>query len=95
MQVATAQGVSVRPPSSIQRPIEAGWLVAATLLPLMITHEDFMVGFIQTPKVFILRTAALYLLAMVAFESALARPRTPPWDERPVLQRLVQALRQA
>ena len=52
---------------------EAGWLVAAVLVPAAIMHEDFMVGFIQMPKVFVLRTAALYLGAMFAIEWALGR----------------------
>ena len=56
--------------------IEAGWLVAAALIPVAITHEDFMLGFVQAPKVFVLRTTAFYLVVMLAFEWALNSPRT-------------------
>ena len=50
--------------------IEAGWLLAAALVPVAITHEDFMLGFIQMPKVFVLRTTALYLVVLITFEWA-------------------------
>ena len=55
--------------------IEAGWLLAAALVPVAITHEDFMLGFIQMPKVFVLRTTALYLVVLITFEWALSSPR--------------------
>lgn len=71
--------------------IEGGWLVAAVLVPAAITHEDFMVGFIQMPKVFVLRTVALYLIAVIAFGWAL-RPRSTRRAEGSVRSRLWRAL---
>ena len=56
--------------------IEAGWLLAAALIPLAVTHEDFMLGATEMPKVFVLRTTALYLVVMVTLEWALSGPRT-------------------
>ena len=74
-QIAVSTGaLRARLPNAI----EAGWLVAAVLIPVAITHEDFMVGFVQMPKVFVLRTAALYLVVMIAFEWALRRRPTQP-----------------
>ena len=75
---SNARAGSTGSQTGIQKVIEAGWLFAAVLVPAIIAHEDFMVGFIQMPKVFVLRTAALYLLVALALEWALARrPATP------------------
>ena len=60
----------------MQKAIEAGWLVAAVLIPVAVTHEDFMVSSIAMPKVFVLRTLALYPIAAVAYGGA--RSRQPP-----------------
>ena len=69
------------------RAFEAGWLAAAVLVPAAIMHEDYMLGFIQMPKVFALRTAALYLVAVFAIEWAMRRAQ--PADERlPLLSRV-------
>ncbi|MCH8850690.1 MAG: hypothetical protein IIC89_07685, partial [Chloroflexi bacterium] len=51
--------------------------MAAVLVPAAIMHEDFMLGFIQMPKVFALRTAALYLVAVFAIEWAIGRGQAP------------------
>jgi O-antigen ligase len=59
-------------PSWLQRAIEGGWLVAAGLVLLAIMPESFMQGFIQMPKVFVLRTVAIYLGVLVTLEAALA-----------------------
>ena len=62
--------------AGMRHAIEAGWLLAAALIPVAITHQDFMLGFIQMPKVLVLRTTALYLVVMITFEWALSSPRT-------------------
>ena len=80
-------------PTGLQKAIEAGWLVAAVLIPVAVTHEDFMVSSIEMPKVFVLRTLALYLIAAVAYEWALSRQPTTP-EERALLPRLWGALLQ-
>ena len=69
------QGTQIGGHRGLSKAIEAGWLLAAVLIPVAITHEDFMVGWVQMPKVFVLRTAALYLVVMVAFEWALNHRR--------------------
>ena len=76
-----ARGVGTR------HAFEAGWLVAAVLIPAAITHEDFMLGFIQMPKVFVLRTVALYLVAVFVIEWAAGRGQTAD-EKRPLLARL-------
>jgi O-antigen ligase/tetratricopeptide (TPR) repeat protein len=63
----------VNQPVGLQRAIEAGWLLAAALVPAAIMKDTFMVGWIQMPKVFMLRTLAIYLVVMLVFEWALAR----------------------
>ncbi|MEE8519483.1 MAG: tetratricopeptide repeat protein [Dehalococcoidia bacterium] len=58
----------------MRRAIEAGWLVAAVGIPLAIMQEQFMLGWIQIPKVFMLRSSALFLAAMLMFDWTL-RPQ--------------------
>jgi hypothetical protein len=43
---------------SIPTAIEAGWLIAAALVPLALAHELWMAGFVEMPKVAVLRTVA-------------------------------------
>jgi len=57
----------------LQRAIEAGWLLAAALVPAAIMKDTFMIGWIQMPKVFTLRTLAIYLVVMLVFEWAVVR----------------------
>jgi O-antigen ligase len=57
-------------PLFFSRAIEASWLAAACLIPLLVMHENWMSGFIQVPKVFVLRTLALLLVVLIAFEWA-------------------------
>jgi tetratricopeptide (TPR) repeat protein len=52
------------------RGIEGAWLAAAFLVPLLVVHEDAMVGFIQMPKVFAMRSLAVVLVILLTFEWA-------------------------
>lgn len=61
-------------PEFIRRAIEIGWLVAAVTIPLAIVREDFLLGWIQMPKVFMLRTSAIALAALLILEWALRAP---------------------
>lgn len=51
--------------SRLEKGIEAGWLVAAMLIPLLTFHESSMLGWIQMPKIFIARSLACYLVIMM------------------------------
>ncbi|MCH7607256.1 MAG: hypothetical protein IIC94_01625 [Chloroflexi bacterium] len=82
----TTQAAQVAQRNGIPRAFEAGWLVAAVLVPAAIMHQDFMLGFIQMPKVFVLRTAALYLVAVFVIEWAMGRWQAPD-QELSLLQR--------
>jgi hypothetical protein len=55
----------------LDRALEATWLAAAFLIPLMVMHEEFMLGFIQVVKVSVFRTFALLLIGLIAFDWAL------------------------
>lgn len=63
-------GTRVTRPLFFSRAIEGSWLAAAFLVPLLVMHEEWMVGFIQMPKIFIFRTLALVLTVLIAFEWA-------------------------
>ncbi|MCH8199650.1 MAG: O-antigen ligase family protein, partial [Chloroflexi bacterium] len=82
----TIQAAQVAQRDGIPRAFEAGWLVAAVLVPAAIMHQDFMLGFIQMPKVFVLQTAALYLVAVFVIEWAMGRWQAPD-QELSLLQR--------
>ena len=56
----------------IQRAFEAGWILAVVLVPLASWPESEMLGFIQIPKVFLMRTIAMYFLALLALEWAIS-----------------------
>lgn len=66
----------------IERALEATWLAAAFLIPVMIMDENFMLGFIQVVKVSILRTLGLTIIGLYAFDWALStrrqRAESPP-----------------
>lgn len=70
------QAATSRQSTRITRAIEAGWLTAAVLIPIAVAHDSWMVGFIQMPKVFLLRSIAVYLLVLLAVEWAV-RPSLP------------------
>ena len=81
-------------PTSVPRAraMEATWLVAAALVPLAMANENWMEGWIQMPKVFVMRTSALVLAALVGFEWALAARGGAPVSEPQVHKRLIRAL---
>jgi O-antigen ligase len=54
--------------------IEASWLFAVGIVPIMMLHEDWILGFIQVPKVGILRTVALILIGLLSLEWAVKQP---------------------
>ena len=54
--------------TTLHRAIEASWLVAIALVPLAIAPESMMAGFVQVPKVFLIRSIALLLVVLVAFD---------------------------
>jgi hypothetical protein len=57
--------------------IEATWLALLALVPLAITHQDWIDANAQVPRVFVLRTLTLVLLAALATDLALTLARTP------------------
>jgi hypothetical protein len=64
--------------------IELSWLAALALVPLIVAHEQTMAGFIEMPKVAILRTVASVLAVLLLVEWSLAasqglRLRTLAW----------------
>ena len=59
----------------LARAIEATWLAGAFLIPVTGMHENFMLGYVQMPKVFLLRSLALLLVALVSLEWALSGPQ--------------------
>ena len=72
------------------------WLGAAFSVPLVMMPDTFMAGFIQMPKVFILRTVVLLLGVLWAWEWALSVPATSaasPTPETGLLARLRAGLR--
>ena len=87
MTASSVQAARAGSQTAIQRAIEAGWLLAAVLVPLGIAPEDYMLGFIQMPKVFALRTLVLYLVVAVTIEWAL-RPQPAMRADGPLLSRL-------
>ena len=56
--------------SILDRAIEATWLLCAALVPLLIVPDTWMTGFIQVPKVFLLRTSALLLVVLMGVKWA-------------------------
>jgi len=67
--------------------LEATWLAAALLVPLMVMHEEFMLGFIQVVKVSVFRTFALLLIGLIAFDWALhSREERPEGSTGPIVK---------
>jgi hypothetical protein len=56
--------------STLDRAIEGTWLTCAALVPLIIVPDTWMVGYVQVPKVFLLRTAAILLVVLMALRWA-------------------------
>lgn len=52
----------------IGRAIECSWLAAVVMVPLAIVNEHWMLGSVETPKVFVLRSIALLMLCLVSLE---------------------------
>ena len=77
---AVTTPTSIASPVTLRRAIEATWLLAAGLIPIAILDEGFMLGWIQMPKVFVLRTLALVLVSLVAFEWAFTPRRSRDLD---------------
>ena len=65
----------------IDRTIEACWLAAAAFLPIFIFPETQSVGFVQVPKVFLLRSVALLAVALVVIEWAIRRRQGQPLSD--------------
>lgn len=55
------------------RAIEASWLLAIGVIPILMVHEDWMLGFIQVPKTSLLRTIALILIVLLSLKWAVAQ----------------------
>jgi O-antigen ligase len=77
------QTIPARPPRALSlvvigHAMEVGWLLAAALVPLAIAHQEWMVGWVQMPKVFLLRSCALFLVALATLEWAL-KEWVPAW----------------
>jgi hypothetical protein len=56
----------------IERATEAGWLAAVGLIPLAMAHEQWMFLSVSVPKIFLLRTAALYLALLMFWKLTLS-----------------------
>lgn len=59
----------------VERALEATWLAAAFLIPVMVMDQNFMLGFIQVVKVSVFRSLGLLLIALYAFDWALSARR--------------------
>ena len=55
----------------IDRALEGCWLAVAALLPIFMVPEWLAVGYVQMPKVFLLRSATLLAVALIVIEWAL------------------------
>lgn len=62
-------------PVVLRRAIEACWLAAVVAVPLALVPKDWMFFPAETPKVFVLHSLALTLIALVALEGALTSNR--------------------
>lgn len=62
-------------PPALLRAIEATWLAAVVAVPLALVHKDWMFSSVDMPKVFVLRSLALALIALVALEWAITSGR--------------------
>lgn len=57
--------------TKLEKTIEGCWLGAAALVPLAIVPESWAIGFIEGPKIFVLRSIALLLVVLLSAEWAL------------------------
>jgi hypothetical protein len=75
--MVAVQAAAARSPAAsqglVRDLIETGWLLAACMTPLIVMHETSMVGFIQIPKVAVMRTMALAVAALLAIDWATLR----------------------
>jgi hypothetical protein len=69
----------------VDRSIEASWFAMVVLVPLAITHEIWMDAYTQVPKVFVLRTLTLFLVAALATDAALSLGMAP-WRPLPAIR---------
>lgn len=71
MRTPTAQ-LAATPASlrTIGTALEACWLLAAGLVPVAMVHETLMAGYIQMPKVLLVRTVALLIAGLLVAEWA-------------------------
>ena len=60
--------------SWIDRALEGCWLAVAAFLPIFMVPEWLAVGYVQMPKVFLLRSVALLAVVLIVIEWA----RRPP-----------------
>ncbi len=56
--------------TKLDKAIEGCWLGAAALVPLAIVPESWAIGFIEGPKIFVLRTIALLLVVLLSADWA-------------------------
>ena len=63
--------VGTRSVSLIDRALEGCWLAVAALLPIFMVPEWLAVGYVQMPKVFLLRSATLLAVTLIVIEWAL------------------------
>lgn len=55
---------------TLDRAIEGTWLVCAAIVPILIMPDTWMTGFVQVPKVFLLRTCAILLVVLMGIRWA-------------------------
>ena len=63
--------VAARDVSWIDRALEGCWLAVAAFLPIFMVPDSLAVGYVQMPKVLLLRSAALLAVALIVIEWAL------------------------
>ena len=56
--------------TTLDRAIEGTWLVCAAFVPILIMPDTWMTGFVQVPKVFLLRTCAILLVVLMGIRWA-------------------------
>ncbi len=61
--------------TKLEKAIEACWLSGAALVPLAMVPQSWATGFIEGPKIFVVRTVALLLAVLLSVEWA-RRPRS-------------------
>jgi len=66
--------------------IEGSWLAAAALVPLAILPENTILGSLQMPKVFMLRSIAVLMTILVAAEWAIRDPSRGALNQKAILE---------